>query len=53
MSIVNCSIENIKKWVDEEIGYYDPDGCEWNYTVEQAIRDMLYNFKTHFLKITL
>ena len=53
ISGVSCSIEDIKKWVDGEIGYYDPDDCEWNYTIEQAIGDMLYNFKTHFLKIEL
>jgi hypothetical protein len=51
ISDVSCSIDDIKKWVDNEIGYYDPDDCEWNYTVDQAINDMLGNFKTHFLNI--
>jgi hypothetical protein len=51
ISDVSCSIDDIKKWVDSEIGYYDPDDCEWNYTVGQAIEDMLANFKTHFLNI--
>ena len=46
ISDVSCSIEDIKKWVNDEIGYYDE--CE---TVEDAIDDMLHDFKTHFLNI--
>ncbi len=51
ISDVSCSIDDIKKWVDSKIGCYDPDDCEWNYTVNQAINDMLHDFKTHFLNI--
>lgn len=46
MSEVTCSIDDIKKWVDEEIGYYDD--CS---SVNDAIDCMLHDFKTHFLKI--
>jgi hypothetical protein len=46
ISDVSCSIDVIKKWVDSEIGYYDE--CD---TVEDAVDDMLHNFKTHFLNI--
>ena len=46
MSDVSCSIDDIKKWVDSEIGYYDE--CD---TVEDAIDDMLHDFKTNFLNI--
>jgi hypothetical protein len=46
ISDVSCSIDDIKKWVDSEIGYYDE--CD---TVEDAIDDMLHDFKTHFLNI--
>ena len=46
ISDVSCSIDDIKKWVDSEIGYYDE--CD---TVEDAIYDMLHDFKTHFLNI--
>ena len=45
---VSCSIEDIKKWVDKEIGYYDE--CK---NISDAIDDMLHDFKTHFLKIGL
>jgi hypothetical protein len=38
--------DDIKKWVDSEIGYYDE--CD---TVEDAIDDMLHDFKTNFLNI--
>lgn len=44
----NISIDDIKKWVDENISYYDPDDCDWNYEVDQAIDDMLYSFKNDF-----
>ena len=47
-SNISSSIENIKKWVDEEIGYYDE-----RKNVSDAIDDMLHDFKTHFLKIDL
>jgi cell fate (sporulation/competence/biofilm development) regulator YmcA (YheA/YmcA/DUF963 family) len=46
MSDVSCSMDDIKKWVDSEIGYYDE--CD---NVEDAIDDMLHDFKTHFLNI--
>ena len=41
-------LAKIEKWVDENVGYYDPDDCEWDYTVEQAIDDMLCGFKDDF-----
>ena len=43
-----CDIEDIKKWVDKEIYYYDE--CE---TCLDAVYDMLHDFKVHFLKISL
>ena len=46
--ITSCSIKNIKKWVDENIGYYDE--CE---NVSCATDDMIHDFKIHFLKIGL
>ena len=46
ISDVSCSIDDIKKWVDGEIGYYDE--CD---TIEDAVDDMLHDFKTHFLNI--
>ena len=46
ISDASCSVEDIKKWVDDEIGYYDK--CE---TVEDATDDILHDFKTHFLNI--
>jgi hypothetical protein len=46
ISDVSCSSDDIKKWVDNEVGYYDE--CD---SVEDAINDMLHDFKTHFLKI--
>ena len=47
----SCSIEDIKKWVDENVSYYDPEDVDHIYTLSQAVNDMLHNFKTHFLKM--
>lgn len=52
-SSFRCSIDDIKKWVDENLVYYDPIFHEWNYTIEDAINDMLRRFKEHFFKIDL
>ena len=52
-SSFRCSIDDIKKWVDENLVYYDPIYHEWNYTIEDAINDMLRRFKEHFFKIDL
>lgn len=46
MKIHNVSDTDIKKWVDNEIAFYDE--CE---TVDAAINDMLHDFKTYFLKM--
>lgn len=46
LSDVSCSTDDIKKWVDNEIGYYDD--CK---NVDDAVDDMLHDFKTHFLNI--
>lgn len=52
-SFKNVSYDDIKKWVDENIGYYDPDDCEWPLLVDQATDDMTHDFKTHYLNIDL
>jgi len=45
---MNISIDNIKKWVDDNLDDYDPDDYDFNYTVDQAIDDMTCNFKDEF-----
>ena len=34
----------IIKWVEDNIGYYDPDDCDYKYTFDQALLDVWYNF---------
>ncbi len=38
--------DNIKQYIDDEIGFYDE--C---IDVEQAVEDLMYGLKIHFLKI--
>lgn len=45
---MNISIDDIKKWVDDNLAFYDPDDYDFNYTVDQAIEDMTCNFKDEF-----
>lgn len=47
------SQESINNWIGKNITNYDPDDCDWNYSLSQAVDDMLHDFKTHVLDIDL
>lgn len=45
----NVSVDiDIKRWVIDNVCYYDPSDCDWDYGVDQAIEDMLYDFRSDY-----